>query len=73
MPGAGGPFMRPTDRPTEPVTAGLGVGAGPGPEAIAPMGQAPPGTLGQMLGRLAAAPNAPSELRDLASSAQVRR
>lgn len=28
----------PSERPNEPVTAGLPVGAGPGPEALAPMG-----------------------------------
>lgn len=36
LPGPGelGPFDRPTERPQEPVTAGLPVGAGPGPEAL---------------------------------------
>lgn len=33
-PGAGGPFDRPTERPGEPVTAGLPMGPGPGPEAL---------------------------------------
>lgn len=30
-----GPFNRPTERPDEPVTAGLPIGPGAGPEAIA--------------------------------------
>jgi len=30
------PFSRPSDRPGEPVTAGLPVGAGPGPNAAMP-------------------------------------
>jgi len=29
------PFARPTERPTEPITAGLPMGAGPGPEVLA--------------------------------------
>lgn len=32
------PFDAPTQRPDEPVTAGLPTGAGPGPEALQPMG-----------------------------------
>lgn len=28
------PITRPTERPSEPLTAGLSVGAGPGPEAL---------------------------------------
>lgn len=31
------PFARPSERPDEPITAGLPVGAGPGPEALAPI------------------------------------
>lgn len=34
-------LMDPTMRPDEPVTAGLNVGAGPGPEALGPMPPAP--------------------------------
>ena len=34
-PGAGGAFSRPTDRPDEPMTAGVPMGPGPGPEALA--------------------------------------
>lgn len=33
-PGSAGPFNRPTDRPGEPVTAGLPIGPGAGPEAM---------------------------------------
>jgi len=31
----------PTERPNEPITAGLPMGAGPGPEAMAPIGIQP--------------------------------
>ncbi len=31
MPGARGPLTRPTERPNEPITAGLSTGPGPGP------------------------------------------
>lgn len=34
VPGSLGEFSRPTERPGEPVTAGLDIGAGPGPEAL---------------------------------------
>lgn len=33
-PGSFGPFTRPTEFPDEPLTAGLPVGPGPGPEAV---------------------------------------
>ncbi len=33
-PGGVGAFGRPTDRPGEPITAGLPTGAGPGPDAL---------------------------------------
>lgn len=33
-PGSFGRFDRPTERPDEPLTAGLPIGAGPGPEAV---------------------------------------
>lgn len=32
--GDGGALRRPSERPDEPITAGLGIGAGPGPEAV---------------------------------------
>jgi len=34
VPGGGGEFTRPTERPDEPFTAGLSHGAGPGPEIL---------------------------------------
>jgi hypothetical protein len=37
-PGSFGDFLRPTERPDEPVTAGAPVGPGPGPEALPPTG-----------------------------------
>lgn len=36
-----GPLTRPTEAPEEPITAGLPVGAGPGPEAIPAVGIQP--------------------------------
>jgi hypothetical protein len=33
-PGVLGPLDRPTERPNEPLTAGLSIGEGPGPEAV---------------------------------------
>lgn len=35
------PLGAPSERPSEPVTAGLPMGAGPGPEAISPTGIQP--------------------------------
>lgn len=66
---------RPTERPNEPVTHGLPVGPGGGPEALngvgavareGAMGQA---TLNQLLSTLASRPNAPSAVQDLATRA----
>lgn len=34
LPGAAGPLNRPSERPDEPITAGLPTGAGPGPESL---------------------------------------
>lgn len=34
-PGTLGQFLRPTENPREPLTAGMDLGAGPGPEALA--------------------------------------
>lgn len=39
-PGAFGPLTAPTSRPDEPVTAGLPIGPGPGPDSLG-MGAAP--------------------------------
>lgn len=35
------PFMRPTDRPGEPVTTGIPSGPGPGPEVLTSQAEAP--------------------------------
>lgn len=40
LPAALGDFTRATERPTEPITAGLAVGPGPGPEALTTVGPA---------------------------------
>ena len=76
VPGANGPLSRPTDRPNEPVTHGLPMGPGGGPEALQGIGAAAregtieQGTLGNLLTNLAAAPGATSAIRDLAARAQ---
>lgn len=38
LPGGRGPFTRPTEYPNEPLTAGMSIGPGPGPEALAMRG-----------------------------------
>jgi hypothetical protein len=43
------PFNRPTERPAEPVTAGLPSGPGPGPEALSTMTQQAPDLIGAQL------------------------
>lgn len=64
-------FLRPTERPNEPVTAGLPMGPGPGPEALGPLAQQSGGsTVGGLLQSLAASPNATPEVRQLASYSQ---
>lgn len=40
-PGGMGDLLRPTERPDEPMTAGMSLGAGPGPEALGQMFQDP--------------------------------
>lgn len=50
QPGEMGALDRPTERPGEPVTAGLPSGPGPGPEALG-LGQTPQ-TVGDLLGRI---------------------
>lgn len=53
-PGAAGDLHRPTERPTEPVTAGGALGAGPGPEAIPQGPTSPQNTnLSRMLAQIA--------------------
>ncbi len=76
MVGANGPLTRPTERPNEPVTHGLPVGPGAGPEALQGVGAAArqgaveQGTLTHLLTSLAAGPNATSAIKDLAARAQ---
>jgi hypothetical protein len=76
MVGAAGPLTRPTERPNEPVTHGLPVGPGAGPEALQGVGAAArqgaveQGTLTHLLTSLAAGPNATSAIKDLAARAQ---
>ena len=69
------PFLHPTNRPNEPVTAGLPTGAGPGPEALTGVGAiaanqaVEQGTLKNLLATLANAPASSSAIRDLAAVA----
>lgn len=75
--GSRGPLDRPTERPNEPVTHGLPMGPGAGPEALTGIGAAArqgaveQGTLAHLLTSLAAQPGATSAIRDLASRAQA--
>jgi len=76
MVGANGPLTRPTERPNEPVTHGLPMGPGAGPEALQGIGAAArqgaveQGTLVHLLDSLAAQPMASSAVKDLAARAQ---
>jgi hypothetical protein len=62
-PGSFGAFTRPTERPGEPPTAGLPIGAGPGPN---PLLQPPDSTI-VLLNSLANAPGASPEVQALAA------
>ena len=76
VPGANGPLTRPTERPNEPVTHGLPMGPGAGPEALQGVGAAArqgaveQGTLAHLLTSLAAQPNSTAAIKDLAARAQ---
>lgn len=76
VPASQGPISRPSERPNEPVTHGLPVGPGAGPEALDGVGAAArqsaleQGTLTHLLTSLAAQPNATSAIRDLAARVQ---
>src|ERR1035437_7628277 len=76
IPGAAGPLSRPTERPNEPVTHGLPMGPGGGPETLDGIGGAArdgaieQGTLSHLLTGLAARPDATSAIKDLAARAQ---
>lgn len=70
----GGPqsLTRPTERPNEPVTAGLNAGPGPGPSSLQGVGAAmgstaiDQSTLGHLLNSLTSAPGTTSAVVDLA-------
>ena len=68
-------LTRPTERPNEPVTHGLPVGAGAGPEALQGIGAASRnsaiegGTLSTLLASMAAQPTATSAIQFLAGRA----
>ena len=70
-----GLWTHPSERPNEPITAGLATGAGPGPEAltgvgaIAANGAVESGTLKNLLGSLASSTASSSAIRDLAAVA----
>lgn len=70
VPGAAGGFHRPTARPTEPVTAGLPSGPGPGPMSnpVLAQGQSADQTVGDLLNRLAAQPGASANIRAMADT-----
>lgn len=67
------PWLHPSERPNEPVTAGLPTGAGPGPEALTGVGAmaanqaAEQGSLKTLLASLASAPASSTAIRDLAA------
>lgn len=75
-PGANGPISRPSERPNEPVTHGLPMGPGAGPEALDGIGGAArqnaveQGTLSHLLTSLAMQPNSTSGIKDLAARVQ---
>lgn len=75
-PGEASTLDRPTERPDEPVTHGLPVGPGGGPEVLTGVGAATrnntveQGTLQHLLTNMAAAPGATSAIQDLAARAQ---
>lgn len=70
-----GAFNRPTERPNEPITAGMPTGPGPGPEslpgigAMASAGNVDQGTVANLISSLASQPGASSAVQDLAARA----
>jgi hypothetical protein len=62
------PFLHPTDRPNEPITAGINQGPGPGSEAIAPLQK---NIVSDSLLHLVNDPNANSATFDLAATARL--
>lgn len=69
-PGAAGPLTRPTERPLEPVTAGIASGPGPGPEALPPPPAAATAKVSALLAAAAASTGSPT-LSNLAARAQA--
>ena len=65
-PGSLGDPLRPTERPGEPLTAGIATGAGPGPEAL---GMGPDGTVDELRALYMAFPN--EDLRQLIEDADT--
>jgi len=61
-------FLHPTERPSEPITAGINQGPGPGAEAIAPL---PKNIISDSLLHLVNDPNANSATFDLAATARL--
>ena len=71
LPGGRGPFTRPTEYPDEPLTAGMSIGPGPGPEALAMRGVTVDDQLvAQLRGLYAAYPN--SDIAALLAAAERR-
>jgi hypothetical protein len=66
------PWTGPTQRPNEPVTAGLPTGAGPGPEAMVGVGSlgAAHRDVRDLLANLASLPGATPDVKALAAYAQ---
>jgi len=75
IPGANGSISRPTERPNEPVTHGLPMGPGGGPEVLdgiggaARQGAVEQGTLQHLLMGMAQNPDATTAIKDLAARA----
>lgn len=62
------PFTGPTERPNEPITAGISLGPGPGPEAITPR---PQNILADSLRFLVNQPEANDATYELAAQARM--
>ena len=67
------PWLHPTDRPNEPVTSGLSLGAGPGVEAMGPMTDMSHRHLADILDIAAAHPTATPKVMALAEIARMLR
>ena len=63
------PFTGPTQRPNEPITAGLPMGPGPGPEVLSGQIGAANQNVRTLLNSLASAPGATADIAELASYA----